>query len=59
MYQNKVQSPDSPPERDVKMAEAIYLAMSILRMWVDWMAPRMVSMKEQTTGCRMADSLGG
>ena len=40
------------------MAEAIYLAMTILRVWVDWMVPRMVSMKEQTTGCRLADSLG-
>ena len=44
MYQNKVQSPDSPPERDKKMAVSIYLAMMILRVWVDWMAPRMANL---------------
>ena len=46
-HQHKIQSPDSPPERDRMTAEVIYLAMTILWVWVDWMAPRMANLGDE------------
>lgn len=40
------------------MAVAIYLETTMLRVWVDLMALRMVRMKEQTTEYRLAVSMG-